>query len=47
MSPSIESLIVFQVIQGIGTAMIFVTALAIITSVFPPKERGFIIMIKL
>jgi EmrB/QacA subfamily drug resistance transporter len=39
-SPSIESLIVFRVIQGIGTAMIFVTALAIITSVFPPKERG-------
>ncbi len=40
MAPSAIALIVFRVIQGIGTAMIFVTALAIITSVFPPKERG-------
>ena len=40
LAPSAIALIVFRVIQGIGTAMIFVTALAIITSVFPPKERG-------
>jgi EmrB/QacA subfamily drug resistance transporter len=40
LAPSALSLIVFRVIQGIGSAMIFVTALAIITSVFPPRERG-------
>jgi EmrB/QacA subfamily drug resistance transporter len=40
LAPSAIALIIFRVIQGIGTAMIFVTALAIITSVFPPKERG-------
>lgn len=39
-SPSIISLIAFRVLQGIGSAMIFVTGLAIITSVYPPKERG-------
>ncbi|MGZ7210348.1 MAG: MFS transporter, partial [Methanobacterium sp.] len=37
---SAESLILFRVIQGIGTAMIFVTGLAIVTSVYPPQERG-------
>ena len=30
----------FRVLQGIGGAMIFVTGLAIITSVYPPQERG-------
>ncbi len=39
-APSAESLIAFRVIQGIGSAMIFATAVAIITSVFPPAERG-------
>ena len=34
-SPSIVSLIIFRVMQGIGSAMIFVTGLAIITSVYP------------
>lgn len=33
-------LIITRIIQGVGSAMIFVTGLAIITSVFPPKERG-------
>jgi len=33
-------LIVFRVFQGIGSAMIFSTGLAILTSVFPPHERG-------
>lgn len=33
-------LITVRVIQGIGAAMIFVTALAIFTSVFTPLERG-------
>lgn len=39
-SPSAEWLIITRVIQGIGSAMIFVTGIAIITSVFPPNERG-------
>ncbi|HEX3013197.1 MAG TPA: MFS transporter [Methanobacterium sp.] len=39
-APSVLSLIAFRVLQGIGSAMIFVTGLAIITSVYPPKERG-------
>lgn len=37
---SIEALIFFRVLQGIGGAMIFSTAMAILTSVFPPNERG-------
>ncbi len=37
---SITSLIVFRVCQGISSAMIFGTSLAIITSVFPQGERG-------
>lgn len=39
-APSVTSLIAFRILQGIGSAMIFVTGLAIITSVYPPKERG-------
>ena len=39
-APSVTLLIVFRILQGIGSAMIFVTGLAIITSVYPPKERG-------
>ena len=34
------SLILFRVLQGIGSAMIFVTGLAIVTSVYPASERG-------
>lgn len=34
------SLIVFRIIQGIGSAMIFSTGMAILTSVYPSKERG-------
>lgn len=37
---SIEALIAFRVLQGIGSAMIFGTGMAILTSVFPPQERG-------
>lgn len=33
-------LIAFRVFQGIGSAMIFATGIAILTSVFPPHERG-------
>lgn len=39
-APSVTSLIAFRILQGIGSAMIFVTGLAIITSVYPPHERG-------
>lgn len=37
---TIETLIGFRVLQGIGSAMIFGTGMAILTSVFPPRERG-------
>ncbi len=40
LSPSVEFLIFARVLQGVGSAMIFVTGLAIITSVFPPNEMG-------
>jgi len=40
LSPSAEFLIVTRIMQGVASAMIFVTALAIISSVFPPHERG-------
>jgi len=40
MAPFTLALIGFRVLQGIGSAMIFVTGLAIITSAFPPQERG-------
>lgn len=33
-------LIVFRFLHGIGGAMIFGTGVAILTSVFPPRERG-------
>jgi EmrB/QacA subfamily drug resistance transporter len=37
---SMAVLILFRVIQGVGIAMIFATGIAIVTSVFPPGERG-------
>ncbi|MFZ5633990.1 MAG: MFS transporter [Bacillota bacterium] len=37
---SIEALIFFRILQGVGSAMIFGTGMAILTSVFPPQERG-------
>jgi EmrB/QacA subfamily drug resistance transporter len=39
-SISAPMLIVFRIFQGIGSAMIFATGVAILTSVFPPPERG-------
>jgi EmrB/QacA subfamily drug resistance transporter len=33
-------LIFFRIIQGIGSAMIFGTGIALLTSVYPPQERG-------
>lgn len=40
LAPSAGFLILFRVLQGIGGAMIFGTGVAILTSVFPPQERG-------
>ena len=40
MAGSVEALIAFRVLQGVGSAMIFGTGMAILTSVFPPQERG-------
>ncbi len=40
LSPSAAALITFRVFQGIGSAMIFGTGMAILTSVFPAAERG-------
>ncbi|HUU38699.1 MAG TPA: MFS transporter, partial [Candidatus Desulfaltia sp.] len=40
LAPSILALIGFRVLQGFGAALIFGTAIAILTSVFPPGERG-------
>lgn len=39
-APSGLALISFRVLQGVGGAMIFGTGVAILTSVFPPGERG-------
>ncbi|TYO92729.1 MFS transporter [Desulfallas thermosapovorans] len=40
LATSVEMLIAFRALQGIGSALIFGTAMAILTSVFPPQERG-------
>jgi EmrB/QacA subfamily drug resistance transporter len=37
---SAASLILFRVFQGIGSGMVFGTSMAILTSVYPPQERG-------
>jgi len=39
-SVSTPMLIAFRVFQGIGGAMVFATGIAILTSVYPPRERG-------
>lgn len=40
LAPSSTSLIAFRFIQGFGSAMMFGTSIAILTSVYPPKDRG-------
>jgi len=40
LSKSAMMLICFRIFQGIGAAMIFGTGVALLTSVFPPQERG-------
>lgn len=37
------SLIVFRLIQGVGGAMIFSTSIALLTSAFPPENRGHVL----
>jgi len=39
-APSASFLVLFRVLQGVGSAMIFATGIAILTSVFPPQQRG-------
>ncbi|HBI80505.1 MAG TPA: MFS transporter [Bacteroidales bacterium] len=39
-SPNGAVLILLRVVQGIGSSMMFATGIALITSVFPPHERG-------
>ena len=39
-SPSLNLLFAFRIIQGIGTALLLGTGMAMLTSVFPPGERG-------
>ncbi|MEH6583348.1 MAG: MFS transporter [Halioglobus sp.] len=40
LSPGIEWILFFRFVQGAGSAMIFGSSMAIITSVFPARERG-------
>ena len=40
LATTVPILILFRVIQGFGSAMIFATGIAILVSVFPPQERG-------
>jgi len=40
LSGSGELLLIFRLFQGVGSAMIFTTAMAILVSVFPREERG-------
>jgi len=39
-SNSTTTLIIFRILQGVGSAMLFGTSVAILTSVFPIEERG-------
>lgn len=39
-APSGNLLIAFRIVQGIGSSMVFATGIALVTSVFPPSERG-------
>ncbi len=39
-APSIEVLLLMRVLQGVASAMVFSTGMAILSDVFPAKERG-------
>ena len=40
LAPSTLALISFRTLQGFGSAMLFGTSIALLTSVYPPQERG-------
>ena len=40
MAWSVQALIGLRVLQGVGSAMTFGTGMAILTSIYPPRERG-------
>jgi EmrB/QacA subfamily drug resistance transporter len=40
MAHSMQMVIVFRLLQGLSSAMIFSTGMAILTSVYPPEKRG-------
>lgn len=40
LSWSIQALIGLRILQGVGSAMTFGTGMAILTSIYPPQERG-------
>ncbi len=40
LAPTATLLIAFRVLQGVGSAMMFGTSVAILSSVYPPQERG-------
>jgi MFS family permease len=40
LTPSAAALIALRVLEGMGASMMFATSIAILTSVFPPGERG-------
>lgn len=40
LAPTGAALIAFRVLQGVGSSMVFATGVALVTSVFPPHERG-------
>lgn len=40
LAPTITVLLIGRALQGFGAAMMFATSVAILTSVFPPSERG-------
>ncbi len=40
LAPSAGALILFRAFQGVGAAMVFGTGVAILTSAYPPGERG-------
>jgi len=39
-SPDLNWLIAFRILQGFGSSMVFGTSVAMLTSIFPPGERG-------
>jgi len=43
LATSIGIFIILRIFQGISSAMLFSTRMAILTSVFPPEDRGFVL----